>query len=134
MVLIPDLAGRNCLKIAEAPVEVGNLVNNKAFPCFKENKAWPQVRNGEVLIDTLIEGKLITEFRISKGNFLVTHGAEECNSGSPVFNSQGEIAGILHTVLTDGISMAVHMKRALDLMDASTKEVILDLNKECKAE
>jgi Trypsin-like peptidase domain len=138
IVYIPRLAGRSCLSLAQKPVDVGEKVRTVSYPCFNQDGVdWPQVRSGEVLANTLEQAVKVGEqrFRVAKGNFLVGHGAQSCNSGGPVFNAQGEVTGVLHTNLSNqngGISMVEHVSRLFELMNPSSRDQILFLNQECR--
>ena len=136
IVLIPSLAGRSCLKLASKVLNENEPVRTISYPCFKDERYdWPQERKGEVLLSTNDDSMVIHDFPVSKGNFLINHKTQSCNSGSPVFNRDGEIAGVVHVSLSDegsGMTMAAHVLRLFDFMDVSDKINLLELNQSCE--
>ena len=136
IVLIPSLAGRSCLKLASKVLNENEPVRTISYPCFKDERYdWPQDRKGEVLLSTNEDSQIIEDFHFSKGNFLIGHKTQSCNSGSPVFNSDGEIGGVVHVSLSDegsGLTMASHVSRLFDFMDVTDKSNLLKLNQSCE--
>jgi hypothetical protein len=132
VVLIPALKGHKCLKLADRPIEVGERVHSISYPCFKRSGDWPTRRSGKVSHSSLSAAQEPGEFRITKGNFIVDHDAVNCNSGSPVLNSQGEVTGVLHAVFPSGVSMVLHTQRALQLMSVRERQIIETLNQACE--
>lgn len=131
IVLIPALKDRKCLKLATQPIELGESVQTVSYPCLHQDAEWPQVRRGNVNFSSAEDALEMEDFRLTKGNFLISHGAVACNSGSPVFNSRGEIAGVLHTTFSSGSSMVLHTEHALALMNVRDRRIVEELNESC---
>lgn len=138
LVLIPSLSGKKCLKLSQNEALKGQFLKTVSYSCFKEEQgAWPTHHAAEVILDTRVEAKSIEGFRVAKGNFLVDHTSERCNSGSPVFNNHGELVGVVNVSLgrpsddEPGLTVATHALKVLDFLSDEQKAEVLNLNEGC---
>ena len=138
---VPALADRDCRKLGHAPPIVGAKSRAISFSCFRGDDPWPQEReatNSLVTTDVGVEVARtdgLSEW-LARGNFSFPFVADDCNSGSPVFDEHDRVYGVVHTTGLRAVdsapqTVAMSVSRIFELLNSETATLLRDLNREC---